>query len=226
MSCNTLYCFPSEGRDANDFQSWKGLLSAEIYMHLVKIPGHDCVQDKPAFRNLSDLVDFLVPQFLSAVKQPMYFFGHSMGALVAYELARTLYIKHSILISHVIVSGFRAPSLPNNRAELHQLEPKKLALHEAEVGQVNIEKLETLYSDLKLVESYQYQRKDPLPIKISVLWGQDDPFIQRKKIGLWQMESSQHVDLYPFEGDHFYLDQQAKVITEIINDIVSEEVSA
>ena len=165
--------------------------------------------------------------------KPISFFGHSMGALIAFELARKLFFEKNIKIKKLFLSAHRAPSLPLLRKPLHQCSPELLFTKLQEMGGMSDADFELtfedfqpfypmIYSDFKLCELYEYKERSPLPIDMNIMWGDEDSFIEREQIHLWQKESNQDVQFYSFPGDHFYYRKHRHRMTQIIHNNLKE----
>jgi surfactin synthase thioesterase subunit len=155
--------------------------------------------------------------------KPFACFGHSMGALIAYELAQQLQ-AHSQTPTHLLVSGRRAPVLPELEMLLHTLPSDEAFLAELQRRYNNLPavmfedtELRELFvpllrADLTLVETYQGTAKTPLPCPIVTLGGADDPRTSPAELRAWQALTQADFALHCFPGGHFYLNEQAPTL--------------
>src|SRR5215470_713075 len=109
-----LICLPHAGAGAASFARWLGLFRPDIGIVRVQLPGREDAAGEPALRRVDEVVTALLPQ-LRRFDEPIALYGHSMGALVAFELAREL--QSAV---HLFVSGRRAPQLPASRPPIHR----------------------------------------------------------------------------------------------------------
>ena len=117
-----LICLPHAGGGASSFHSLAALLPRDIEMLTVQLPGRESRLSEPPFRRMAPLIDALTDATVPLLgDKPYALFGHSMGALIAYELGRAFERERLPLPRTTIVSGRRAPSVPNTESPLHLL---------------------------------------------------------------------------------------------------------
>jgi medium-chain acyl-[acyl-carrier-protein] hydrolase len=216
--------FPFAGGSGEVFAHWFKAFSVNFKPSYYTLPGRGCRYNEQPFDNIEEAANEIVRYVLNTMREPYYFFGHSMGALITFELCRRLYFEHSIEVKAIFVSGHRAPNLPSLRKNLHLLDKESLFEELCLLGgfgnNVTLSDIEpflpTIYADLKLCECYVYKEKPPLPTKIIVLSGIDDQFMQRENISDWQKQSILPVEYHEIPGDHFYIHQHYKQIINII----------
>ena len=108
-----LFCFAYAGGSAWIFRPWaKQLPTTNIEICAIELPGRGKRLVEPALTDLATIVESLGPQLLPLLDLPFAFFGHSMGALVAFELCRWLRSAVQLAPKHVWISAARAPHLP------------------------------------------------------------------------------------------------------------------
>ena len=116
-----LFCFPHAGASAATFASWQKLAGHEIAVCPIQPPGRAERYREPAFRDVSAFVDDVVAELNPQFTGRYALFGHSMGALVVFELVRRLRALGVTPPVHVFVSGRPAPQLPESRTPLRDL---------------------------------------------------------------------------------------------------------
>lgn len=209
-----LFCFPYAGGAASIFARWSHELPAGVDLYAVQLPGRQNRLAEPAFRRLSDLVERLAAVMEPYCDLPFGFFGHSMGALISFELCRRLRRQGATLPRYLFVSGRRAPQLVDRNAPLHQL-PDRMFLqvvarlgglpaavrHDPELMRVV---LPTLRADFEVCETYVYAREEPLPCPILALGGTRDPLVPPPDLVAWQAQTRGAFESQLFEGGHFY----------------------
>ena len=112
-----LFCFPYAGGGASIFHRWPGKLPTMVEVCAVLLPGRGNRLTEPPFIQLSPLVQTLTEALLPHLTTPFAFFGHSMGALIGFELARQLRRQQGPSPVHLFVSGREAPQLPSPDAD-------------------------------------------------------------------------------------------------------------
>jgi medium-chain acyl-[acyl-carrier-protein] hydrolase len=148
--------------------------------------------------------------------RPFAFFGHSLGALLAFEVARALQRKGSRSPVHLFVSGRRAPSRPDPDPAMSHLPEKAFVsemrrrwdgipaavLSEPELLQLL---LPTLRADIALVENYVYVPGSPLECPISCFGGTEDPSLRETDLGPWRLQTRGAFSQHMFPGGHFFV---------------------
>jgi pyochelin biosynthetic protein PchC len=204
-----LICFPHAGGSAALYRGWADELAADIELAVVQYPGrHDRYADPPA-TDLPALAADIVPAVLARPRRPTAFFGHSMGATVAFEAARRMPAGPDRLF----VSARRAPSVPappatavpddeRLRAEVRQLGGADPAwLDDDELWDLV---LPVLRNDSRMSRTYHYRPGPPLTCPITAIAGDADPAVNRADIGQWRAHTVGGFDLRVLPGDHFY----------------------
>ena len=218
-ACLRLFCFPFAGGSAHFFRSWADELPPDLQPKIeicgLRFPGHEMNRSEPLFTRLAPIVETLRPVVAGPPAVPFAFFGHSMGALVSFELARDLRRRKMPTPMHLIVSGHRAPQLPDPHPKLHRLpDPEFLATlrkyggtPEAVIENAELVQLfmPVLRADFAVVESYAYKPEAPLDCSITALGGVEDARVTRDELSAWQAQTAQSFSVRMFPGDHFYL---------------------
>lgn len=230
-----LFCFPYAGGGAAAFVPWRRLLPPTVALHVVQLPGRESRLREPAYRRMTPLVDALAPVLAPLLDRPYAFFGHSMGALVAFESARALRRRGAPLPVSLMVSGRRAPQLPDRASPLHPLDDAafvqamiqryngipRLILDEPELMEIF---LPILRADVELFESYVADDEAPLATPIVAFGGESDPHATLDELRAWQEQSSAGFRLRSFPGDHFYLQPQREaLVTEILRTLALDQ---
>ncbi|VBB05122.1 alpha/beta hydrolase fold [Lucifera butyrica] len=218
-----LFCFPYAGGSASVFRDWFSLFPPEIDICPIQYPGRERRITEPQFTLLPSLLDALVNGLAPELKMPFAFFGHSLGALVSFELARRLQ-KRGMSPLGVFISGYRAPVVERKKPPMHLLPDNafiarlreyngtpELILQNSEMMQVL---LPTLRADFALHETYVYSGGMPLTCPLSILGGMEDPDITYQDLNLWEGQTVNDFKVRMFPGDHFYLHDHC---TEVVN---------
>lgn len=226
-----LFCFPYAGGGASIFRAWSIQLPPDIEVCSVQLPGRESRLKEPLFTNLSPLIDTLTPALLPHLDRPFAFFGHSVGALICFEVARQLRrLQHKNPL-HLFISGRRAPQLPALEPPSHQLADaeflEELRRYNGTPGNVlqNVELmnlfLPILRADLAINETYIYEHEAPLDCSISVFGGLEDGKVSRDSLAAWSKQTDGTFNLRMFPGDHFFLkSQQEALLQAICQDLV------
>ncbi|MEM7769705.1 MAG: thioesterase II family protein [Cyanobacteria bacterium P01_A01_bin.37] len=222
-----LFCFPYAGGSAFTFRSWAAQLPATIELYPIELPGRGLrIREKPLPRMLS-LVQTIAPFLLPYLDKPFAFFGHSMGALVSFELARLLHKEYKCSPSHLFVSGRRAPQVPDPDPPIHTL-PNSEFLQELrrlngtpEAVLQNDELMQlllpTLRADFAVLETYVYTPQPLLDYPITAFGGLQDPEVCCEVLEAWRDQTRAAFSLHMFPGDHFFLHTAQSLLLQSLN---------
>jgi len=216
-----LFCFPYAGGAASIYRTWPQHLPADVEVCAVQLPGRENrIQEQP-FSDMGELVAALLANLLPYLDKPFALFGHSMGALIAYEVAQALQRAGSPQPSQIFVSGRRAPTLPERDPPLHGQPTDDALLLAIQQRYNNLPaillqdaELKALYApllraDFTLVERYQPSSLAPLACPISAFGGDADPFASEAELQGWHSLIASRFALQLFAGAHFYLQEQS-----------------
>ena len=218
-----LFCFAHSGGGASLYRDWaRAFGEAGIEVCPVQLPGREERLRETPFDRLETLVPELAVNLRPYLYQPFAFFGHSLGALVAFELAA--YLENELGAGQtartLFVSGCRAPRLNYNENPIHHL-PQSGFINQivrrygglpdgilAHPELLNIF-IPAMRADFTLLENYDYRRDHPtdyrLHCPILALGGQDDPAVTDAELELWQSHTTRSFDYRLFEGGHFFI---------------------
>ncbi|QDP73285.1 thioesterase [Legionella israelensis] len=220
-----LIFFPFAGGSGEYYHHWLAKLAPNISGQYAQLPGRGRYFEQPAYGELPKLCQHLAAEISLYPNSEIAFFGHSMGALIAFELAKMLQEEYELTTRHLFLSGHRAPSEPYQRALLHKLNEEQLVEQMRHMGgidnQLGLEDLKpflpTLYQDFRLCETYQHSEHVKLASSMHILYGEQDEWINKETLEKWQLESHQKIIYHPFPGNHFYLTDRVNEITRLIN---------
>jgi len=212
-----LFCFPSAGAGALIFRTWSDRLPADVDVCPVQLPGRGARLMERPFTRLSPLVEALAQGLAPLLDMPFAFFGHSLGTLVSFELARRIRKQYGVHPVRLFVSAGHAPQIPYRApsintlpdkeflAELRRLNgtPSELLDHE-ELMEIM---LPILRADFALYETYVYSIEPPLNCPISAFGGLQDRRVSDSDLEAWRAQTSVSFSLQMFPGDHFFLKQ-------------------
>jgi medium-chain acyl-[acyl-carrier-protein] hydrolase len=221
-----LLCFHHAGGSAAAFRLWPARLP-EFDVCAVQLPGRANRLSEPALTDVHAVVDALLPVVRPLLDRPFVLFGHSMGTLVACELARRLHALGEPLPERLFVSGRQAPHRPfpdwnmDDRSDAQVLEvvQREFGSLPAEVLQTP-ELLElvmpTLRADLALLDNYLPGAIVPLPLPIVALGGDGDGWATSERMSHWQACTTQPLRSRRFAGGHFYLDERLDEVLAVL----------
>lgn len=222
-----LFCFPYAGGAAHIFRQWPRLLPAGVEVCAVQPPGRGGRLRERPFTSLCELVAAATPPLLPFMDRPFAFYGHSMGALIGYELARLLREEGRPEPLHLFVSGCRAPQLSDTRdvtydlpdpefiEELRRLKgtPAEVLEHEELLRLV----LPLLRADFAATQTYRYREGPQLGYPLTAIGGLQDREVTREHLALWREITTGVFSLHVLPGDHFFVHTSQDMLLEIIS---------
>jgi surfactin synthase thioesterase subunit len=161
------------------------------------------------------LVAHVADALETVVNTPYALFGHSLGALVAFELARELRRRRLPSPARLLVSSRGAPQLPPRFSPIHHLPDaefiERLASRYGPIPAAVLAEpelmrmfLPVLRSDMEILETYSYRAEPPLHLDISVFGGDSDAGVDKNSLSSWAEQVSTPVAVRMFPGDHFF----------------------
>jgi surfactin synthase thioesterase subunit/acyl carrier protein len=221
-----IFCLPYAGAGISYFRSWLEEPLPEIEICPIRLPGRESRLGEAALTRLKPLVATLTPILKPYLDKPFAFFGHSMGALLSFELTRELRRRDWPCPVHLFVSGSRAPQLPDPEPPIHRLPEPKFIEKLKQLKGIPEEIMEdsemmklflpALRADFALLETYFYVKDKPFDFPITAFGGLQDSKVSQEELAAWQEQSLGQFTLQMFSGDHFFLHHQQKPIVQTI----------
>ena len=227
-----LFCFPYAGGGASVYRGWGAALPGDVEVCPVQLPGRESRLREAPFSHWEPLVAALAEVLPPYFEMPFAFFGHSMGALLAFELARALRRTGGPLPLALFVSGRRSPQLPAREEPIHTLpEPEFIAklrelngtpeevLQHSELMRLL---LPILRADFGVNETYEYRDEEPFDFGISAFGGLGDEDVTKEDVELWRTQTRGRFRLRMLPGDHFFLHGARDLIAEALSRDLAE----
>ncbi|WP_329241749.1 alpha/beta fold hydrolase [Actinoallomurus sp. NBC_01490] len=225
-----LFCLPHAGGGAAVYRPWPRHLPPDVEVVAIRLPGRESRFREPALTRVGHVVGALVQEIAPLLDRPHVWFGHSMGALLAFEVCRELRRRGLGEPARLMVSGRPAPDIPSRRPPIHDAPLPDLLTRLRELGGTPPEFLEdpdvmspllpALRADFAVVETYRYRPGPPLDCPISVFGGAADLEATLDELRAWRAHTSVRCIVRTFEGGHFYLhDTPQEVLPEIGRDL-------
>lgn len=219
-----VVCFPAAGGSAGAYRPLAHQLPPGIAVYAVQYPGRQDRLDDQPITDLTVLAENATADLLSWGEVPsLALFGHSMGATVAFEVARRLQRKDREPV-RLFVSGRVAPDTPHRGrlhagpdadllADLERLvnDPASVAVLRAEPELAELV-LAPLRADYRAVETYVFEPAERLGCPVSVLLGDADPTVTIEQAQGWRAHTDGDFEVITFSGRHFYLDERVSEV--------------
>ncbi len=222
----TVVCLPHAGGSPWIFREWQGHTEAVTLLG-VHLPGRDDRFGEPPFRSLDSLVDALLPELSEVGKGEWALYGHSMGALVAYETARRAAGAGLSPPWRLFLAGAAAPHTPPP-PEMHARPRDELVDWLVEHNDLDPEVLEypglldlmlsTLRADLEAAETYRYQEHGRIGIPLHVFGGESDSLTPVDGLRSWQELTTAETRVEVLPGGHFFVSAHAARIVSVMED--------
>lgn len=222
-----LFCVPFAG--GNEYSYQKYVEKAPSFLNLIPLeyPGRGARTREPLTSDIDVVVTDIYNQIRKKNDEGDYaIYGHSMGGLVSYLVARKLIDNNYKSPLHLFVTGTPAPSAISRTIKSRHLLPRAEFIQELkELDGVPDELLQDdeileyiepiLRTDFKACETYRYQENTPLNLPLTVITGTEEN-VDPADIHLWQKETECQVDFRQIPGKHFFILKYPRVIVDII----------
>lgn len=196
-------------------------------MLAAQLPGRESRLREAPVASMTAMVEGLLRAMTPHLGLPFALFGHSMGAVVAAEVARAFFAQGGPAPAHIFVSGRRPPWLPDPEPPLHVLPDRQFVAEiERRYGRMSPEVtqhadlmellLPPLRADIRALETHRPGLRPPLPCPISAFGGSDDRHVPREHLEAWRAETRGAFRVRVFPGGHFYLEtRRADVLADL-----------
>ncbi|AFZ23209.1 putative thioesterase involved in non-ribosomal peptide biosynthesis [Cylindrospermum stagnale PCC 7417] len=220
-----LFCLPYAGSSAAIYRSWSEGLPGTVEVCAVELPGRGRRMKLPPITRLETLVSEIAENMTPFLDKPFAIFGHSMGALISFELTHLLRSQYGLTPLHLFISARRAPQIPRTKRPIHNLPEAefleelrclngtpKAVLKNEELMQVF---LPVLRADFAVLETYVYTQKPTIDCPVSVFGGLQDQEVSYDDLLGWQEQAmGTSFSLQMIEGDHFFIHSAQAVLLQ------------
>ena len=221
-----LFCFPYAGGGASIYRLWPEALPAQIEVCPVQLPGREDRMAEAPITRLVPLVQTLAQFLRPYLDIPFAFFGHSLGALISFELTRQLRRQTDLGPTRLFVAACPAPQLSNPSPPIHQL-PEAAFVAELrrlsgtpELVLQNPDMLDLflplLRADFELYETYTYLAEEPFDCPLSAFGGLQDRRVNRSELAAWRDHTVGDFSLRMFPGNHFFLESDRWLLLQAV----------
>ncbi|MCX5398712.1 thioesterase II family protein [Streptomyces sp. NBC_00102] len=223
----TLVCFPHAGGSAGYFHPFSAALAPSVAVVAVQYPGRQDRLGEPCVEDLGELAEAVQRQ-LRTLCGPLAFFGHSMGASIAFEVARRRELAGEEAPLMLFVSGRRAPDTRRAATEpVHSLDDAGLLARIKRLGGTHTQLLDdpelvdlvlpAVRGDYRAVESYHCPPGTVLRSPLTVLTGTEDPLTTAEEADAWRRHTSAACTVHTFPGGHFFLEPESRAVIATVS---------
>ena len=229
-----LFCLPHAGSGTAMYNIWKRFLPPTVEICPVQIPGRETRLAEPSYTDCALLIAEMTTALAPYTNMLYAIFGHSMGSLLALDLARSLRSAGLPEPSYLFVSGRNATHVPMKHGSIHQMPDEEfLSALATRYGGLPQEILDTpellelylpiLRADLTLLETHRYEALAPLNCPIAAFSGKDDPNVSVEGLQAWSEHTTNTFVAKWFDGNHFYLTGTSRTpLLEFISEKLSQ----
>jgi medium-chain acyl-[acyl-carrier-protein] hydrolase len=210
-----VFGLPHAGGGASLFRRWPEDLPAGVEVLGIQLPGRENRWKESAISNMRELIERLVPFMEPLLSSPYVLFGHSMGAIVGFELAREFRRRSLPQPGHIFVSARRAPHLPEFRGRIAHLDEREFValihqryggipqpvMHDPDLLRLFVP---ALRADIQLIETYRCPVEEPFSFPLTAFGGQQDTSVTVRQLNAWRSLSNGPFRLELFPGGHFF----------------------
>ncbi len=228
-----LICIPYAGAGAAVYRTWGQQLGSAIEVCTVQLPGRENRINESPFNQIQPLVEKLADALGPYANTPYALYGHSMGALVAFELAHTLRMREISMPTALLLGAHRAAHLPLNRPLLHTLSDTKFLEKICEFGGFSNEALvshellelvlPTLRADFTVCETYVFENRPPLGCQIHAFAGKSDQDVSPAEIAPWGELTAKQFTMHQFDAGHFFIHSHLDLLLQKLRQILLSE---
>jgi len=211
-----LFCLPYAGGGAAAYAQWANRLPPDVEVCRVQLPGRENRLREAPFTSIALLVETMAEAIRPYLERPFAIFGHSLGALTSFELARQVRRRFALSPAQLFVSARWAPHLPDPESLIYQLPDAEFIatlrrrynnIPDAVADDPELMEifLPLLRADVTMLDTYVYTADRPFDCPITVYGGSDDRRVTRAALEAWRMHTLQAFRIQMFPGEHFYL---------------------
>jgi medium-chain acyl-[acyl-carrier-protein] hydrolase len=226
-AANRLFCFHYGGGSATAFREWPSGLGSEDELLAVELPGRASRYREALLRDLGEAAQTLLKEIRPYLDRPFYFFGHSNGSLLGYELACRLRAAGQPTPVHLFLSACGAPHLDRHDHGHSRLPDKEFIERLREFEGTPTEILDNaelmtlvlpiLRADFAMAENYVYSARAPLECPITAFGGIGDKAVTVDGLDAWRIHTCGPFVRRMFPGGHFYLrEARRELVAEVI----------
>ncbi|MFC5469003.1 thioesterase II family protein [Cohnella suwonensis] len=209
-----LFCLPYAGASAAIYMKWNKAIAPGAACFPLELAGRGVRSGDPFYRGMEEAAEDVLERLMRHYDgTPYAVFGHSMGGMILYEVCRLLRERNLPPPAALFFSGRPAPDVSRTEEPIHLLPDDEFAERILEMGATSAEVFSSkplmdvfmpiLRADFRLVETYRYEEKEPLPWRLTILAGRDEKWTDEELEG-WSRHTTAECRFVRMQGGHFY----------------------
>lgn len=227
-----LFCFPYAGGSISALRPLAEHLSLGVDVRIASLPGRGGRFTERPVKQLSTLVSALADAIEQTQPERFVLYGHSMGGILGFEIARELRRREFTPPMALVVSGVSAPDFFERPEDKHRYNlphdafieylqtlegtPEEFFEHPELMEMM----LPVLRADFEICDTYRYRPESPLDVPIRALFGRDDHSAGKKRMQAWSAHTHASFNLTEHEGGHFFVNHQWPLVGRVLNEIL------
>ncbi|HEX3683606.1 MAG TPA: alpha/beta fold hydrolase [Bryobacteraceae bacterium] len=230
-----LFCFHYAGATASIFRSWQAAMLELVQVVAVQLPGREYRMEEPLLSDMRAIAPAVAETLLPLLDKPFVFFGHSMGALVGFDVIRILRARGLRQPEMLIASARNAPQFKWRDTGIEALPDAEFiaavrdynGMPEELLAEESLRDLwlPRLRADLTVSAVYEYVEQRPLECPILVLFGTEDRLVTEAGLQGWRSQTAGEVRYFRYPGDHFFLHSAERLVLAKINAELKEQLA-
>lgn len=230
VTTSRLYLFPYAGGNARLFSGWVQSFPSDVALFALQLPGRGEKIHHPLMVDMPTLIESLASEITRHNELPFSFFGHSLGARIAFQLAGKLEAMGQVP-AHVFLSAARAPDLPRTQSGTYRLPTEAFIQKLRDIGGTPATLLDNrelmslmlpmIRADFQLAETCGVLDPHPLSANASLFYGVLDFMDIEQQHYHWQQHFHQPITCQRFPGGHFYLHQHQDALIQQITGLLA-----
>jgi surfactin synthase thioesterase subunit len=222
---------PFAGAGASAFRDWFRAFPESIEVHAVQLPGRESRMNEPCITSVQEVAQSITDAMSAFLREPFALFGYSMGALLAYEVAREIRRRGMPLPVALFVGAMRAPHLsaaypPMADMPRDQLvetvdyyfQPEDTVWHLPELMDIL---LPILRDDFLMIDLYEYASESPLSCPVYAYVGADDRAVPLEAVEAWNDHAATEFSMKVFPGGHFFIHTESSALQDDVRNRLS-----
>jgi surfactin synthase thioesterase subunit len=229
-----LFCFPYAGGHASIYKSWGGNVHPLVEVYGVQLPGRASRRDEPAAVDLLHLAGAVASALTPLLDRPFAFFGHSLGAILAFEVARWIRRHLRLEPCHFIASAHQAPQSPWLHTDRWKASDEEFVETIRTLNGTPAEIMQnpallkfllpTLRADFQLSDTYRYVNEPALTCPITALGARHDA--EGGEVERWGEQTTGPFSTRIFSGDHFFIHAQEAELLALVGALLDRAIES
>ena len=223
----TLLCLPYAGAGPSAFFPWRRFPFPDLFIVPLSLPGRERRLDEEPFGGIPEAADRLTAEVRAlGAEGPVALYGHSMGAVLAYEITRRLEEQGSGTVAHLFVSGSESPWDQRTQQAtglsdddfVAQVESFAGFRHEAfKIPELRDMLLPTLRADVEMHEAYSPPVSGVTSVPVTSLRGTGDSLVSRQSVDGWSRTTTGSHVHHEVDGDHMFITTAPETLLEVVS---------